>query len=77
MLYLHGEGQVLSLPDCHGPLSGVSWLHVSEQVQEWMGGGLTPSDLKFLRFWGLSSPNPPGSPVICPTGQQPQHLPLL
>lgn len=37
ILYCVGEGlQVFSLnvTDCHGLLSGVSWLHVPEQVTE-------------------------------------------
>jgi hypothetical protein len=39
---------------CHGPLSGVSWLHIPDQVE--LGRKLAPpllfSILKFPEVWG-------------------------
>ena len=33
----------LYVTDCHGPLSGVSWLCVLEQIQRQVGNGFTPA----------------------------------
>ena len=54
MLYLHGAGLqgFPNVTDWHCPLSGVSWIHVLEQVQKWIESGLTPADLKSLRLLG-------------------------
>ena len=60
--HLISTGQVFALPDCQGPLGGVSWLCVPDQTV-WQGAGSMPRVLKSEMPWALSLLNLSGSSV--------------